>query len=313
MRLATFLFFLFVSGRLSAATAVWIDTDCAIGAPWREVDDGFALILAFHSPQLQIAGISTTYGNAGLSRTDAVTRSIVRRFGAAAGVSDANVFRGAQRRGEFGARTDATEALAQTLQTQKLTYIALGPLSNLAAFLQVHPELAPRIERVVFVGGRTPGQTLAFGKNGALQIHDANVFKDPAAARIVCASKIPITLVPPEAGRRLLLTRDDARQLAGGSAPAKFLQRGSRVWLWFWTGVAGERGGPLFDALAIDAAAKPESLPKQQRYAFVRATGELIAAPAPARGAREVSFCTSTGSETKASLMRSLLRDADGR
>ncbi|MFN2474743.1 MAG: nucleoside hydrolase [Chthoniobacterales bacterium] len=309
MRLATFLLCLLLADRLSATT-VWIDTDCAIGAPWREVDDGFALILAFHSPQLQIAGISTTYGNAGLSRTDAVTRNIVRRFGAAAGVSEASVFSGARRAGDLRGAADATEALAHALQTQKLTYVALGPLTNLAAFLQLHPELAPRIERLIFVGGRTRGRALAFGKNGALQIHDANVVKDPTAARTVCASKIPITLVPPEAGARLSLTRDDARQLAAGGDAAQFLQRGSRVWLWFWTAVVGERGGPLFDALAVVAAVKPGSLPIEKRYASVRRSGELIVVPEAFRGAREVNFCTTVGSDTKGSLMRGLLRDA---
>jgi inosine-uridine nucleoside N-ribohydrolase len=43
---------------------VWIDTDPSIGAPWREVDDAFALLLAFQSPELEIVGISSTYGNA---------------------------------------------------------------------------------------------------------------------------------------------------------------------------------------------------------------------------------------------------------
>ena len=30
--------------------AVWIDTDPAVGAPDRDVDDGLALLQAFHSP-----------------------------------------------------------------------------------------------------------------------------------------------------------------------------------------------------------------------------------------------------------------------
>ena len=130
---------------------------------------------------------------------------------------------------------------------------------------------------------------------------------------MVCGANIPITLVPPEAGGRLLLTRHDARQLEGGEAAAQFLQRGSRVWLWFWTGVVGERGGPLFDALAVFAAARPGSLPFEKRHASVRATGELIAAPKAFPGAREVSFCTDIGSDTKASLMRALLRAPAGR
>ena len=309
MRAATFFLGLLCAGRLAGATAVWIDTDPAIGAPWREVDDGFALILAFHSPQLEIAGISTTYGNAGLSRTDAVARNIVRRFGGVAGVVEADVFRGVRRAEDFNTGTAAVDALARALQMRKLTYLALGPLTNLAAFLKIHPELAPRIDRVIFVGGRTPGRALAFGKNGALQIHDANVVKDPAAARMVLESGLPIVLAPVETSAQLLLTRGDARELAAGGEAARFLQKGSRVWLWFWTGMVGNRGGPLFDALAVMAAVKPGSLPKEKRYASVRASGELIAARESFRGAREVSFCTGIGADTKSTVMSALVRD----
>lgn len=312
MRGATFLLCFLFSGRLAAATNVWIDTDAAIGAPWREVDDAFALVLALHSPRLHIVGISSTYGNAGLARTTAVTRDIVHRFGGAAGLTDGNVFCGAAHARDFGG-SDTVKALAQALRAQKLTYIALGPATNLAALLRAHPELAPRIEKVIFVGGRTPGRPLLFGRNGSLQIHDANVFKDPAAARVVLQSGMPLVLAPAEVGGQLLLTRTDTTELSRGGEAARFLQRGSRFWLWFWTGVVGNRGGPLFDALAVAAAANPASVPMERRYASVRSTGELIAARKPFPGAREVRFCTAIGAETKPALMRALLQDAADR
>ena len=86
-------------------TRVWIDTDPAIGSPFRDVDDAFALILAFHSPELHIAGISTTYGNAGLTRTTLVTRDLVRRFGQGAGITEADVYSGAASAGDVRKRT----------------------------------------------------------------------------------------------------------------------------------------------------------------------------------------------------------------
>jgi hypothetical protein len=46
--------------RHAQAGTVWIDTDVSIGSPIREVDDAFALVLAFHSPEIRIAGLSTT-------------------------------------------------------------------------------------------------------------------------------------------------------------------------------------------------------------------------------------------------------------
>ncbi|MEP6810823.1 MAG: nucleoside hydrolase, partial [Chthoniobacterales bacterium] len=168
-------------GRAEATTAVWIDTDPAIGAPWREVDDAFALLLVFHSPEVKIVGLSTTYGNAALPRTTAVARDLVQRFGQRAGLREDMVHPGARSPRDRTAKTEATEGLASALREHRLTYIALGPLTNLAAFLALHPDLADRIDRIILVGGRTPETRFAFGPNKSFRVHDANVFKDPAA------------------------------------------------------------------------------------------------------------------------------------
>ncbi len=63
------------------AERVWIDTDLSIGSPIREVDDAYALVLALHSPEIQIAGLSTSYGNAPLGQTTRATLDLVQRFG----------------------------------------------------------------------------------------------------------------------------------------------------------------------------------------------------------------------------------------
>src|SRR3954469_23166191 len=122
------------------AETVWIDTDVSIGSPIREVDDAYALVLAFHSPELRIAGISASYGNAGLARTTRVAREMAERFGP----SGVHVFAGAKSPEDRG-RTEASDALANALRRGPVTYLALGPLTNLAGFAELHPELTSRI------------------------------------------------------------------------------------------------------------------------------------------------------------------------
>ena len=276
----------------ATAASVWIDADPSIGAPYREVDDAFALILAFHSPELQIRGISTSYGNARLKRTTKVARELVQQFGGVAGLSETSVYPGARSRRDVRDVTAATDALAAALRKERLTYIALGPLTNLAAFLHVHPELAGRIERVIFVGGRTPGTVFAFGPTGGLTIHDANVVKDPNAARAVLASKVPVTLAPVEASARLMMTKERRLELRDASPAAQFLYKKSRLWLWFWNTVVQHGGGPLFDALAVLGAARPELVANERRHAWVRPTGELVAERLETSDSRPVSFMT---------------------
>ena len=150
---------------------MWIDTDPSIGIPGHEADDGFALIQAFRSPELRIRGLSVSYGNAPLRKVLPIAREIATRFGAEAGVTPNHVFAGAASRKELGTATPATAALRAALEQRPLTYLAIAPLTNLGTFLERYPELTGRIERVIFVGGRTPGHRFRAGNWNPLRIH----------------------------------------------------------------------------------------------------------------------------------------------
>lgn len=289
--------------RLSA-TNVWIDTDPSIGSPIREVDDAFALAAAFHSPEIRIVGISTTYGNAPLPRTTSVAQDLVARFRATGQLTSGGVHEGAKSPRDRLA-TSATESLSAELRSKrKLTYIALGPLTNLASFLRLHPDRAGQIERVLVVGGRSPETKLAFGPGGVLRVHDANVVKDRAAVRTVLDSKIPVLLLPTQTSAQLILTAKDLRDIGASGPAGTFLFQNSRVWLWFWKDIARLRGGPVFDALAVIAAARPDLLQFEQRFASVTPTGDLVATSNRSPGSRRVSFCTGLKPGTTEFLVR---------
>jgi inosine-uridine nucleoside N-ribohydrolase len=289
---ATVLVIAFVWSSAEART-IWIDTDPSIGSPIREVDDAYALILALHCRNLEIAGISTSYGNAPISRTTSAARDLISRFGASARLNSRDVFAGARSKSDLGRETPATRALASASQgKQKITYVALGPLTNLATLLILHPNLADRIERIIFVGGKSEGTELRLSPRAPFRIHDANVFKDPAAVVRVLQSKVPIFLVPVETSSRFVLDAAALRELQRSGPAGDYLARHSRFWLWFSTRIARARGGPLFDALAVVAATRPELLSAETRDATVDQSGNLIAARRPRKRSRSVRFCT---------------------
>jgi inosine-uridine nucleoside N-ribohydrolase len=307
MRKLTLLAFALGLVRFAEAGTVWIDTDVSIGSPIREVDDGYALVLAFHSPEIRIAGASTTYGNASVAATTRAAKDLVSRFGGAAGLTGDKVFAGARSANDLGRRSEASESLARVLEKTSVTYIALGPLTNLATFLQLHPQMAHRIERVIFVGGQAQGTTLAFGPKRSFHIHDANVFKDPRAAASVLQTKIPLTLVPIATGSNLMLDESDLRELERQGGAGSYLSRRSKVWLWFWTHFAGTKGGPIFDALAIVAATRPELIATKTRYAKMDEAGNLIVADRLTSGTRRVRYSTSLRPRTKSVVLQRLL------
>lgn len=271
------------------AATVWIDTDPSIGLPFREVDDGFALLLAFRSPEIRIVGISATYGNASLKQTTRIAQDLSARFGRNADQNAVPVFPGASSREDLGRATAATDALAKALKQERLTYLALGPLTNLATLVQLHPELSERIDRIIIVGGQTTNERPRLGRGGWLRIHDANVFKDSSAAAKVLQTNCPISLAPIATSLNLIVTADDLRKMRSNSA-GKFLYSQSRTWSWFWRRIIGQKGGPLFDALAILAVVRPKMLVAEKRFASVDEKGNLIAAIASHNGNRFVTY-----------------------
>ncbi|MEP6699372.1 MAG: nucleoside hydrolase [Verrucomicrobiota bacterium] len=290
--------FIAVGCRVGAAT-IWIDTDVSIGSPIREVDDAFALVVAFHSPEIHIAGISTTYGNAPLAYTTRKAQFLVQNFGRPAGLTVAQVFPGAESARDLGRGTSASEAFARELRKQNVTYVALGPLTNLATFLQLHPEMTKRIERVIFVGGKERGDNLGLGPNHSFRIHDANVFKDPAAVKVVLRSSIPIFLTPIRTSAGLMIDGEDRRGLRQDGPAATYLSHHSTAWLWFWRHVAGTNGGPIFDALAIISVTRPELISVKRRYAQLDRSGDLVVSSSLTNG-RLVRYYDSFDPKAKA-------------
>ena len=240
---------------------VWIDTDAACGhSRTTDPDDCFALLLLARAPALEIAGISTVFGNAPLDVTDRTTRELVTTLRANGADLPAVHLGSDEPVPESGsvAPPPAHAALQRALEEDPLTLLALGPLTNVAAALKERPDLQARVKRVVAVVGRRPGHLFhpAEGEgDGILFGHgpvfrDFNFDKDRIAATSVLAMRLPTTLIPYEAGRDISLTRDDLAALEASGDAAAWLATRARPWLDFWQDEVGRRGFYPFDLLA---------------------------------------------------------------
>jgi inosine-uridine nucleoside N-ribohydrolase len=250
---------------------VWIDTDPSIGVPFHDADDGFALVQAFNSPELRIRGISVSYGNASLKRATKITRAMTRLFGSRAGLNEHDVFAGAASAGDIDRPTEATRALERALSGErKLTYVALGPLTNLAAFLKQCPQSVGKIERVVFLGGRQPGERFKMGSWNPYEFHDANFEKDPASAAAVLRSTLPVSLAPATLSKHVLITPSELERIGrDGGGAGRFLRWKADAWLRLWRLCFGLKGGPVFDSMAVLAVSNPEYLTACPARAFL--------------------------------------------
>jgi inosine-uridine nucleoside N-ribohydrolase len=245
----------------SGPLRLWVDTDAACGTGRRrDPDDCLALLALLSRPGVELVGVSTVFGNADLDDTDAVTRELVQQS-RRAGWADVPVYRGcASALHTCMAGPDAARgALIQAAAAGAVTYLALGPLTNLAAALRQAPWLAQRIDRVVAVMGRRPGHRfhpaegrsrrgVLFGHGPVLR--DLNVELDPDAVAGVLRSGIRLDLVPYTAARQWPFTPADVASLATSGPAGAWVAERSMDWLAFWADDVGLDGFYPFDLMA---------------------------------------------------------------
>lgn len=225
---------------------VWIDTDPSVMPGGHEVDDGLALIQAFHSPELEVRGVSAVFGNAELATTARIAREITTRFGP----DGLQAWAGADGPDRLGEPTAATQALMNALDQAPATILALGPVTNVASVLLLRPELRNRIQEIVVVAGRHPGAHFMVGTNGT-PLRDLNFELDAPAMQVLLDSGVLLTLAPFEISSKVTLTSEHLARLESGGAAARWLAPAVRDWLDRWQRDFGATGFHPFDTLAV--------------------------------------------------------------
>ncbi len=200
---------------------VLIDTDV-------DIDDWMAILFLLKHPDVQVLGITTTgCGAAHLTPGARNARNLTMLTAhpdtpVAAGVSApliySNQFPNSIRDGidsVFGLTLPsnprpldprpAVTFLRDTLlaASSPVTILAIGGGTNLGTLLRDHPEVAPKIERVVVMGGAVavPGNVYAVDNNYLNKVAEWNIFLDVLGAKLLFGSGVPITLVPLDASR----------------------------------------------------------------------------------------------------------------
>lgn len=250
---------------------VWIDTDAACGRDARtDSDDCLAILVLAQSSDVEIAGVSTVFGNAALSVTDATTRALMSEL-RADGTSIASVYRGSAAALEKDAsqpESPAHEELRKALQEGPLAIIALGPLTNVAVALRDRTDLQARVTQLVAVMGRRTGHLfhpVEGGTAGSFLGHgpvftDLNFALDSNAAAEVLGMELPLTLIPYEAAWDVMIGQATLDGMARRGGAAAWVAQRSRSWLAYWRQDINRPGFYPFDLLAAAYGSKPSLL-----------------------------------------------------
>lgn len=241
------------------------------------IDDALALAYAANCPELNLAGVTTCFGNVTLEEATRNTFAVMDMFGlnapVAAGadkplikaksgyarhVHGENGLGDAELKLSYRAAIEVHAADFIIEQAQKyageLTLIMVGPLTNLALALRKKPELVSMVRDVVVMGGavRVPGNITPFA--------EANFHADPEAAHEVLHSGIPITLVGLDVTMKTLLPEEQLELWKGSHHPAaRWFAEATGFYIQAYKSLySGIRGCALHDPLAVGAAVNAE-------------------------------------------------------
>lgn len=268
--------------------SIIFDTDIGI-------DDAMALLFAHYSPEIELLAITTLFGNASVENTTRNALHVKELFNI-----NAPVYKGAS--GPLGQKLsnsfpehvhgknglgditiDEPSIVAEALPaahaliklsletSKKLTIVAVGGLTNIAAALEIDPNFANRIESLIVMGG-------AFGYNqhrgNVSPVAEANMANDPLAADIVFSSPIPTTIVGLDVSHKIIVDHTFLEFLEKSAGKAgSFISATMNYYLNFHSKISGRFESPLHDSSAVAYLLKPDLFKTIQEPVRVVAEG----------------------------------------
>ena len=249
----------------SAPEKVIIDTD--IGD---DIDDAFAIALALKSPELEILGVTTTFGD-----TDARAKIVDRLLGEA-GRTDIPVLAGTpthttnvmnQRRyGEGGhfakaSHPNAVDFILEQIRRYpgQITLIAIGPLMNVGSLIDKDPATFLKLKRVVMMGGSIEcgyGELWFCPERGP----DAewNIINDIPSAKKLFLSGVPLFVMPLDSTQLKLDETKRAFLFKQGTPLTDALTLLYHEW--------GQQTPTLFDPVTVAYILNPKICPVQPMH-----------------------------------------------
>ncbi|URE46729.1 Inosine-uridine preferring nucleoside hydrolase [Musa troglodytarum] len=263
-----------------------IDTDPGI-------DDAMAIFVALNSPEIEVIGLTTIYGNV---YTTLATRNALHLLEVAersdvpvAEGSHVTIMKGTKLRiADFVHGSDglgnqnfpppkgkAIDESAATFLIEKasqfpgeVTVVALGPLTNIALAIENDPEFPKKIGQIVILGG-------AFCVNGNVNpAAEANIFGDPDAADIVFTCGADILAVGINVTHQVVLTDADYEKLAQSESKlAQYLCKILGIYFSYHREAYAIKGVYLHDPTALLAAVNPSLLTYTEGVVRVQTCG----------------------------------------
>ncbi len=258
-------------------------------------DDAVAILLALASPdEIDLLGITAVAGNVPLPLTQKNARIVCEL----AGKPETKVFAGCDAplsrtlmtaehvHGKTGLDgppmveptmplqdQHGVDFIIETLRSEPsgtVTICPIGPMTNIATAFERAPDIVPRIQEIVLMGGAY------FEVGNVTPAAEFNIYVDPEAAKIVFDSGAPLTVMPLDVTHKALTTKtriDAFRALNTkvGDAVAAWTDFFER----FDMEKYGSEGAPLHDPCTVAYLIKPELFQGRHINVEIETSSEL--------------------------------------
>ena len=252
-------------------------------------DDAIALLLALASPEVELLGVTTTYGNQTLEKTTANALRVLELAGredvpVAAGAAtplERELVVAAHVHGESGLdgptlpapsvepfSTDAVEWMAGAVADARgaVTLVPTGPLTNIARYLAEHGTKG--IERIVLMGG-------AIAEGNMTPAAEFNIWADPEAAHAVFHAGVDVTMIGLDVTHRAVTGPDVQRRLRAAGSVGVFVAELVEFFTVYHRQTYGWEGAPIHDAVAVAHVVRPGLVETKLRNVEIELESEL--------------------------------------
>lgn len=246
------------------------------------VDDAMALAYALGSPNIDLIGVTTVYGNVSRDTSIENTLALLDMLGG----KDIPVYAGNDRptgakdayvadqvvkeiHGNNGignvslpksTRTAEKESAVDFMIESAKKYgkdlyiVATGPETNLAQVIKKDPKFGEQVGKIVVMGGAL------IVEGNMNNFAEANIYNDPIAANEVFTSGTPLTMVGLDVTHRTTLTKADTQKWRdlGTESGKAFADIVDHYITWETTHQPVLTGCALHDPLAVAVAVHPE-------------------------------------------------------
>jgi inosine-uridine nucleoside N-ribohydrolase len=252
-------------------------------------DDAIALLLALGSPEVEVLGVTTTYGNQTLEKTTANALRVLELAGrpevpVAAGAAaplQRELVVAAHVHGESGldgptlpaptvepSSTDAVQWMAGAVADAAgaVTLVPTGPLTNVARYLAAHG--TEGIERIVLMGG-------AIAEGNMTPAAEFNIWADPEAAHAVFHADVDVTMIGLDVTHKAVTGPGVQRRLREAGSIGVFVAELVEFFTVYHRQTYGWEGAPIHDAVAVAYLLRPDLVETKLRNVEIELGSEL--------------------------------------